>query len=33
MWEFTNPNLGVASSGPAIVKINARTVGGTTEHA
>ncbi len=25
MWEFTNPNLGAASSGAAIVKIQART--------
>ncbi len=29
LWEFTNANLGVASSGPAIVKINARDSDGT----
>ncbi len=29
MWEFTDPNLGFASSGPAIMRINARNVSGS----
>ena len=30
LWEFSDPALGFSTSGPVIVKINARTVGGTT---
>ncbi len=30
MWEFNNPQLGFTTSGPSIVRINNRTVSGTT---
>jgi type IV pilus assembly protein PilY1 len=33
LWEFSDPALGFSTSGPAVVKINARTVDGTTSKA
>ena len=30
MWEFSNPQLGFTTTGPAIVRINNRTVSGTS---
>lgn len=33
LWEFSNPALGFATTGPAIVKINGRTISGSVSNA
>lgn len=33
LWEFSNPSLGFATTGPSIVKINGRTISGPVSNA